>query len=43
MSRGAIVEHGPVAEVLDAPKAEYTKQLLADTPSLESALAVADA
>jgi peptide/nickel transport system ATP-binding protein len=43
MSQGRIVEHGPVAEVLDAPKAEYTKQLLADTPSLESALAVADA
>src|SRR5262249_39647818 len=39
MSSGQIVEYGPVGEVLDAPKADYTKQLLADTPTLEAALA----
>jgi len=42
MSAGRIVEHGPVDRVLDQPEAEYTKRLLADTPSLESALAVAE-
>ena len=39
MSAGRIVELGKVDEVLDEPKAEYTKRLLADTPSLEAALA----
>jgi peptide/nickel transport system ATP-binding protein len=39
MSHGEIVEYGPVAEVLDSPQAEYTKQLLADTPTLDAALA----
>jgi len=39
MSQGRIVEHGAVGTVLDAPRAEYTKQLLSDTPSLESAFA----
>ena len=42
MSAGAIVERGPVDRVLDQPQAEYTKRLLADTPSLEAALAVAE-
>jgi len=39
MSAGRIVELGKVDAVLDAPQAEYTKRLLADTPSLEAALA----
>ena len=39
MSEGRIVEHGTVGAVLDAPRAEYTKKLLADTPSLEHAFA----
>jgi peptide/nickel transport system ATP-binding protein len=42
MSAGRIVEHGPTDRVLEHPEAEYTKRLLADTPSLESALAVAE-
>jgi len=41
MSEGRIVEHGSVERVLERPEAEYTKRLLADTPSLEAALAVA--
>jgi peptide/nickel transport system ATP-binding protein len=39
MSQGRIVERGAVDTVLDAPKAEYTRKLLSDTPSLESAFA----
>jgi peptide/nickel transport system ATP-binding protein len=39
MSGGRIVELGQVDKVLDEPQAEYTKRLLADTPSLEAALA----
>jgi peptide/nickel transport system ATP-binding protein len=38
MSAGRIVEFGPVNQVLDAPGADYTKRLLADTPTLESRL-----
>jgi peptide/nickel transport system ATP-binding protein len=38
MSAGRIVEFGPVDQVLDAPGADYTKRLLADTPTLESRL-----
>jgi peptide/nickel transport system ATP-binding protein len=41
MSDGRIVERGASDSVLSAPKAEYTKKLLADTPSLEAALAAA--
>ena len=41
MSAGRIVEHGKVDDVLDAPKEPYTRSLLADTPSLEAALAAA--
>ena len=37
-----IVERGPVDRVLEHPEADYTKRLLADTPSLETALAVAE-
>ena len=39
MSQGRIVEHGPVREVLDAPKEAYTQELLADTPTVEAATA----
>jgi peptide/nickel transport system ATP-binding protein len=35
MSEGRIVEFGLVDAVLDDPQADYTKKLLADTPSLE--------
>ncbi|MBA2425426.1 MAG: ABC transporter ATP-binding protein, partial [Actinobacteria bacterium] len=41
MSEGRIVERGLVDSVLDNPKAEYTKKLLSDTPSLEAAMAAA--
>jgi oligopeptide/dipeptide ABC transporter ATP-binding protein len=41
MSEGRIVEHGRVDDILDSPRAEYTKKLLSDTPSLEAALAAA--
>jgi peptide/nickel transport system ATP-binding protein len=43
MSDGRIVELGSVESVLDSPQADYTKRLLADTPSLETALAAAGA
>jgi peptide/nickel transport system ATP-binding protein len=39
MSVGRIVERGKVDDVLDAPQDTYTRALLADTPSLEAALA----
>jgi len=42
MSGGRIVESGKVDDVLDSPQQEYTKALLADTPSMETALAAAD-
>jgi peptide/nickel transport system ATP-binding protein len=38
MSAGRIVESGLVATVLDAPQADYTKRLLADTPTLETSV-----
>jgi peptide/nickel transport system ATP-binding protein len=41
MSGGRIVESGKVDAVLDAPQDAYTKALLADTPSMETALAAA--
>jgi peptide/nickel transport system ATP-binding protein len=43
MSAGRIVELGKVDDVLDAPQDAYTKALLADTPSMETALAAAGA
>jgi peptide/nickel transport system ATP-binding protein len=43
MSGGKIVELGKVDDVLDAPQDPYTKALLADTPSMETALAAAGA
>ena len=42
MADGRIVERGPADRVLEQPEADYTKRLLADTPSLEAALAVAE-
>jgi len=41
MSDGRIVERGLVDRVLDSPSAEYTKKLLSDTPSFETALVAA--
>jgi ABC-type dipeptide/oligopeptide/nickel transport system ATPase component len=38
MTQGRIVETGAVIEVFEAPSAEYTRQLLANTPSIEAAL-----
>lgn len=43
MNGGRIVERGPVDRVLDAPGDPYTQSLLADTPSLEAALAAGGA
>ena len=43
MNEGRIVERGLVDGVLDDPKADYTKRLLSDTPSLEAALAASTA
>jgi peptide/nickel transport system ATP-binding protein len=37
MSQGAIVEEGDTGQVLTDPHDPYTRQLLADTPSLEAA------
>jgi peptide/nickel transport system ATP-binding protein len=42
MNRGRIVEAGKVEQVLDAPQDDYTKSLLADTPSLEAAVAAGE-
>jgi len=39
MSEGRIVELGTVEHVLQQPTADYTKRLLSDTPSLETATA----
>ena len=39
MSAGRIVELGPVERVLHSPSDDYTQRLLADTPSLETAIA----
>jgi oligopeptide/dipeptide ABC transporter ATP-binding protein len=39
MSEGRIVERGLVDRVLDRPQADYTRKLLSDTPSLETAMA----
>ena len=41
MNEGRIVEFGLVDSVLDDPQADYTKKLLADTPSLEAVYASA--
>ena len=38
MNKGRIVEEGSVDAILTAPSAEYTRELLANTPSIEVAL-----
>jgi ABC-type dipeptide/oligopeptide/nickel transport system ATPase component len=38
MTEGRIVEQGPVEQIFTAPGAEYTRNLLANTPSIEIAL-----
>jgi peptide/nickel transport system ATP-binding protein len=38
MNEGRIVEEGPIDTILTAPTADYTRQLLANTPSIEVAL-----
>jgi ABC-type microcin C transport system duplicated ATPase subunit YejF len=38
MTGGRIVETGATTGVFEAPSAEHTRQLLANTPSIESAL-----
>jgi peptide/nickel transport system ATP-binding protein len=42
MNAGRIVEAGKVEQVLGSPREDYTKALLADTPSMELALAAAE-
>jgi ABC-type dipeptide/oligopeptide/nickel transport system ATPase component len=39
MNGGRIVEQDAVDAVFAAPRAEYTRTLLADTPSIQAALA----
>ena len=39
LHQGTIAEAGEVAQVLGAPQQPYTRQLIADTPSLEVAAA----
>ena len=43
MSNGRIVEAGRVEDVFDSPQSEYTRQLLANTPSLKTPEALARA
>jgi peptide/nickel transport system ATP-binding protein len=38
MSDGRIVEYGPTDDVLAHPQVEYTRKLLADTPTIDAAL-----
>ena len=38
MHNGQIVESGAVADVLDHPRAEYTRQLLDDVPKFSAAM-----
>ena len=38
MNEGRIVEHGSVEKIFTAPSAEYTRKLLANTPSIEVVL-----
>ena len=41
MNEGRIVEYGGVDAVLDDPQADYTKKLLADTPTIPAVTAEA--
>ena len=38
MTDGRIVEYGPVEQIFNAPSADYTQKLLADTPSIDIVL-----
>ena len=38
MTEGKIVEMGPTVEVFNSPKADYTRRLLANTPTVDAAL-----
>ncbi|MBU2601780.1 MAG: ABC transporter ATP-binding protein [Actinobacteria bacterium] len=38
MSEGRVVEYGPTDDVLANPRAQYTRSLLADTPTIKGAL-----
>ncbi len=38
MTEGKIVEMGATVEVFKSPKAEYTRRLLANTPTVDAAL-----
>jgi peptide/nickel transport system ATP-binding protein len=42
LADGTIVEYGETAEILANPRAEYTRHLISDTPSLETATAEAE-
>ena len=42
LHEGRIVEQGPVAQVYDAPRADYTRELLAAAPNLAEALSPRD-
>jgi peptide/nickel transport system ATP-binding protein len=39
LANGSIVEYGDTADVLANPQQPYTQQLIANTPSLETAVA----
>jgi ABC-type dipeptide/oligopeptide/nickel transport system ATPase component len=43
LSQGNIVELGDTGQVLTDPRQPYTRQLLSDTPSLETAISEAAA
>jgi ABC-type dipeptide/oligopeptide/nickel transport system ATPase component len=40
---GHVVEYGPCAQIFTSPSADYTRKLLANTPSMEVALGQATA
>jgi ABC-type dipeptide/oligopeptide/nickel transport system ATPase component len=41
LAEGSIVEYGDTAEMLANPQQEYTRHLISDTPSLETAVSEA--